>query len=142
MDNRSMNKVVLVGNLGNDPQLRYTQNETAVANLSLATSERWKNKSGEQQDNTEWHRIVLFGNKAEFAKEYLRKGTLIAVDGKLRTRKWEDKDGNNRYTTEVVARQITILSNKNADNKSKEEDDIPFDEKRKEGEDGGDEIPF
>ena len=140
MDSYSMNKVILVGRLGQDPEVRYTENGTAVANLSLATTQTWKSKSGEKKEKTEWHRIVVFGNTAEFAKEYLRKGTMLAVDGQLRTRKWEDRDGTTKYTTEVLARQLTPLSSRQTESKPKpEEPDVPFDEKKEEGEE---EIPF
>jgi len=140
MDSYSMNKVILVGRLGQDPEVRYTENGTAVANLSLATTQTWKSKSGEKKEKTEWHRIVVFGNTAEFAKEYLRKGTMLAVDGQLRTRKWEDREGTTKYTTEVLARQLTPLSSRQTESKPKpEEPDVPFDEKKEEGEE---EIPF
>jgi single-strand DNA-binding protein len=135
-----MNKVILVGRLGQDPEVRYTENGTAVANLSLATTQTWKSKSGEKKEKTEWHRIVVFGNTAEFAKEYLRKGTMLAVDGQLRTRKWEDRDGTTKYTTEVLARQLTPLSSRQTESKPKpEEPDVPFDEKKEEDEE---DIPF
>jgi single-strand DNA-binding protein len=135
-----MNKVILVGRLGQDPEVRYTENGTAVANLSLATTQTWKSKSGEKKEKTEWHRIVVFGNTAEFAKEYLRKGTMLAVDGQLRTRKWEDRDGTTKYTTEVLARQLTPLSSRQTESKPEpEEPDVPFDEKKEEGEE---DIPF
>ena len=140
MDSYSMNKVILAGRLGRDPEVRYTETGTAVANMSLATTETWKNKNGEQQEKTEWHRIVVFGNTAEFAKEYLRKGTMLAVDGQLRTRKWEDRDGTTKYTTEVLARQLTPLSSQKKQSKSKEEPpSMPFDEGEEEGEE---DIPF
>ena len=139
MDSYSMNKVILAGRLGRDPEVRYTESGTAVATLSLATSETWKSKSGEKKEKTEWHRIVVFGNTAEFAKEYLRKGAMLAVDGKLRTRKWEDKDGTTKYTTEVLARQLTPLSSQQKQAKP-EETGIPYDDKKKE--EGEEEIPF
>jgi len=140
MDSYSMNKVILVGRLGQDPDVRYTETGTAVANLSLATTQTWKSKSGEKKEKTEWHRIVVFGNTAEFAKEYLRKGTMLAVDGQLRTRKWEDRDGTTKYTTEVLARQLTPLSSRQTESKPKpEEPDVPFDENKEEGEE---DIPF
>ena len=100
---RGINKVILIGNLGQDPDVRYTQSGDAVANVSLATSESWKDKNtGEAQERTEWHRVVFFGKVAEVVKEYLHKGSKIYVEGQLRTRKWQDKDGQDRYTTEVV----------------------------------------
>ena len=109
MESYSMNRVFLVGRLGRDPEVRYTNSGDAVANLSLATSETWKDKNGERQERTEWHRIVVFRNRAEFAKEYLSKGRMLAIEGKLRTRSWDDKSGNKRYTTEIVATTLTTL---------------------------------
>ncbi|ENE1198170.1 single-stranded DNA-binding protein [Salmonella enterica] len=103
MASRGVNKVILVGNLGQDPELRYMPNNTAVANLSLATSDTWKDKqTGEQRERTEWHRVVLYGKLAEVASEYLRKGSQVYIEGELRTRKWTDQSGQERYTTEVV----------------------------------------
>ena len=102
MATRGVNKVILIGNLGADPDVRYMQSGDAVCNLSIATSESWKDKqTGEAKERTEWHRCVFFGKLAEIAKEYLRKGSKIYVEGQLRTRKWTDKDGVDRYTTEV-----------------------------------------
>ena len=107
---RGINKVILIGNLGNDPDTRYTSGGAAVANISLATSESWKDReSGEQQERTEWHRVVFFGRLAEIVSEYLRKGSQIYVEGRLQTRKWQDKDGNDRYTTEIVANEMQML---------------------------------
>ena len=98
-----INKVILVGRLGQDPEIRHTPNGTAVANVSLATSEKWKDKNtGEQQEKTEWHRIAVFGKLAEITDQYLRKGSQVYFEGKLQTRKWQDKQGQDRYTTEVV----------------------------------------
>jgi single-strand DNA-binding protein len=102
----SLNKVMLIGNLGKDPEVRYTASGTAVASFSLATSERFKNKSGEWEDKTEWHNIVLWGKQAEFAKEYLTKGRTVFVEGRLQTRKWQDRDGKDRWSTEVVGDRI------------------------------------
>ena len=100
---RGVNKVILVGNLGNDPDVRFTPNGSAVANLSLATSESWKDRNtGQQQERTEWHRVVIFGKLAEIAQQYLRKGSKVYIEGKLQTRKWQGQDGQDRYTTEVV----------------------------------------
>ena len=107
---RGVNKVILVGNLGQKPEMRYTATQTAVANLSIATTESWKDKeSGENRDKTEWHRVVFFGNLAEIAEKYLDKGSSVYVEGKIQTRKWQDKDGNDRYTTEVLGNQLTML---------------------------------
>lgn len=102
MASKGVNKVILVGNLGKDPEVRYTPNGKAVANLTLATSESWKDQSGQIQEKTEWHRVSMFGKLAEIACEYLRKGSQIYVEGKLQTRKWQDQQGQDRYTTEVV----------------------------------------
>ncbi|MDA8191804.1 MAG: single-stranded DNA-binding protein, partial [Gammaproteobacteria bacterium] len=98
---RGINKVILIGNLGKDPEIRYVPNGGAVANLNIATSESWKDKAtGEKQERTEWHRVVFFGKLAEIASEYLKKGAQIYVEGRLQTRKWQDKSGQDRYTTE------------------------------------------
>ena len=110
---RGVNKVILVGNLGRDPEVRYSPNGQAVANVTLATSESWKDKtSGEKQERTEWHRIVFFGRLAEIAGEYLKKGAQIYIEGRLQTRKWQDKDGHDRYTTEIVANDMQMLGSR------------------------------
>lgn len=107
---RGVNKVILIGHLGRDPEVRYTTTGKAMANLSLATSEQWKDKqTGERQDKTEWHRIVMFNRLAEVAGEYLKKGAPVYIEGKLQTRKWQDRDGNDRYTTEIVANNMQML---------------------------------
>lgn len=107
---RGINKVILVGNLGKDPENRFLANGTAVTNLTLATSEQWKDKqSGEQKERTEWHNVVFFGRLAEIAGEYLRKGSQVYIEGSLRTRKWQDRDGHDRYTTEIVASEMQML---------------------------------
>jgi len=120
----SLNKTMLIGRLGADPEIRHTQNGDPVANLSLATSEKWKDKSGESNEKTEWHRIVAFGKLAELCRDYLSKGRQVYVEGKLQTRKWEDKDGNDRYTTEVVAREVVFLGSRD-DQASKPRDRHP-----------------
>ncbi|WP_095211281.1 single-stranded DNA-binding protein [Endozoicomonas ascidiicola] len=100
---RGVNKVILVGNLGNDPEFRSTANGSSIATLSVATSEAWKDRNtGQQQEKTEWHRVVLFGKLAEIAQQYVRKGSKIYIEGKLQTRKWQDQNGQDRYTTEIV----------------------------------------
>ena len=110
---RGVNKVILVGNLGQKPDMKYTQSNTAVANLSLATSESWKDKdSGDLKTKTEWHRVVYFGKLAEIAEQYLDKGSKVYVEGKLQTRKWQDKAGNDRYTTEVLGQELTMLDSR------------------------------
>jgi len=107
---RGVNKVILVGNLGKDPETRYTASGSAVTNITVATSESWKDKqTGENQERTEWHRIVFFNRLAEIAGEYLRKGSQVYLEGALRTRKWQGKDGQDRYTTEVVASEMQML---------------------------------
>lgn len=107
---RGVNKVILVGNVGGDPETRYMPNGNAVTNITLATSESWKDKqTGQQQERTEWHRVVFFGRLAEIAGEYLRKGSQVYVEGSLRTRKWQGQDGQDRYTTEIV---VDISSNR------------------------------
>ncbi len=108
---RGINKVILVGNLGADPETRYMPSGGAVTNLSIATSESWKDKqSGEQKERTEWHKVAMFNRLAEIAAEYLRKGSQVYIEGKLRTRKWQDRDGNDRYTTEIIADEMQMLS--------------------------------
>src|SRR3989337_1356599 len=110
---RGVNKVILIGNLGNDPDVRYTASGAAVANISLATAESWRDKeSGEQQERTEWHRVVFFGRLAEIVAEYLKKGSQIYVEGRLQTRKWQDKEGKDRYTTEIVAGEMQMLGSR------------------------------
>ncbi len=112
---RGVNKVILIGNLGNDPEVRYTPSGSAVASVSLATSETWKDKqSGELQDRTEWHRVVFFNRLAEIVGEYLHKGSKIYVEGSLRTRKWQDKSGLDRYTTEIIANEMHMLDSRGA----------------------------
>ena len=144
---RGVNKVILVGNLGQKPDMKYTQSNTAVANLSLATSESWKDKdSGDLKTKTEWHRVVYFGKLAEIAEQYLDKGSKVYVEGKLQTRKWQDQAGNDRYTTEVLGQELTMLDSRgdssgssfennnsgmseedvNQDNDEFSEEDIPF----------------
>lgn len=110
---RGVNKVILIGNLGSDPEVRYTPSGSAVANVNLATSETWRDKqTGELQDRTEWHRIVFFNRLAEIVGEYLRKGSKIYVEGSLRTRKWVDKNGVERHTTEIIANEMHILDSR------------------------------
>jgi single-strand DNA-binding protein len=105
----SVNKVILVGNLGRDPELRYIPSGQAVANFTLATNERWRDKDGNNQERTEWHRIVVWGKSAENCAQFLQKGRSVYVEGKLQTQEWEDKDGNKRRTTEVVAQTVQFL---------------------------------
>lgn len=139
---RGINKVILIGNLGADPETRYMPSGSAVTNLRLATSESWKDKtSGEQQERTEWHRVAMFGRLAEIAAEYLRKGSQVYIEGSLRTRKWQDKEGNDRWSTEIVANEMQMLGSRTessaparsapaavAESESSDafDDDIPF----------------
>ncbi len=136
-----VNKVILVGRLGADPEVRYTTGGTAVANLRIATSEEWRDRnSGEKQSRTEWHRVVCFGRLGEICAEYLRKGKQVYIEGRIQTRSWDDKDGNTRYSTEVVAREMQMLGSPDREGKASypdtgeppdepvtiPEDDIPF----------------
>jgi single-strand DNA-binding protein len=107
---RGINKVIIVGNLGNDPETRYMPSGSAVTNLTVATNESWKDKqTGEQKDRTEWHKVAMFNRLAEIAAEYLRKGSQVYIEGKLRTRKWQDKSGQDRWTTEIIADEMQML---------------------------------
>jgi len=110
---RGINKVILIGNLGKDPEVRYTTSGSAVTNITLATSESWKDKNtGETQERTEWHRIVFFNRLAEIAGEYLKKGSKVYIEGSLRTRKWQGQDGQDRWTTEIVANEMQMLDSR------------------------------
>jgi len=112
-----VNKVIIVGNLGNDPEVRYAANGSAIANISIATSESWKDKNtGDMQEKTEWHRVVMFNRLGEIAGEYLRKGSKVYVEGKLQTRKWQDNNGADRYSTEIVASTMQMLDSRGGDN--------------------------
>ena len=115
-----LNKVMIIGNLGKDPEIRYTQSGSAVASFNVATTERFKDKNGQQQDQTEWHRIVAWGRLAEICGEYLHKGSKVYIEGKLQTRKWTDQNGNEKYTTEIIAREMKML-----DGAGKRGEDIP-----------------
>jgi single-strand DNA-binding protein len=112
----SLNKVMIIGHLGADPDVRYSQNNTAIATLSVATNERYKDQNGDWQESTEWHRIVAFGRIAEVCQEYVKKGSKIYVEGSLQTRSWEDKDGVKKYTTEIKARTLFMLDGKGDSN--------------------------
>lgn len=104
-----VNKVILIGNLGADPEIRYTQNGVPVASFSVATTEKWKGQDGQVQEHTEWHKIIAWQRLAEICEEYLTKGSRVYIEGKLQTRKWKDQSGNDRYTTEIVAREMKML---------------------------------
>jgi single-strand DNA-binding protein len=108
----SLNKVMLIGNLGKDPEVRYTASGQAVASFSLATSEKFKNRNGEMEERTEWHNVVLWGRQAEIAGEYLSKGKTVYIEGRLQTRKWQDKDGRDRWTTEIVGDRMQMIGSK------------------------------
>ena len=105
----SVNKVILIGNLGADPETRYLPSGDAVTNIRIATTDTWKDKSGEKQEHTEWHRVAFFGKTAEIAGEYLKKGSPVYIEGRIRTRKWQDKEGQERYSTEIVADRMQLL---------------------------------
>ena len=111
---RGVNKVILIGNLGSDPELRYTGSGTAVCNFSLATTESYKDRDGNQVENTEWHRVVAWARLAEICGEYLSKGRQVYIEGQLQTRQWEDKDGNTKYTTEIKAREMQMLGSRDS----------------------------
>jgi single-strand DNA-binding protein len=108
----SVNKVILIGNLGADPEVRYLPSGDAVANIRIATTDTWKDKAGEKQEHTEWHRISFFGKLAEIAGEYLKKGSPVYVEGRIRTRKWQDKEGQDKYSTEIVADKMQLLGSR------------------------------
>ncbi len=131
-----VNKVILVGNLGKDPEVKYLDNGVAVANFSLATTENYKNKEGEKVSQTEWHNIVLWRGLAEVAEKYLKKGASVYIEGKIKTRKWEDKDGNTRYNTEVLADNMTMLGGK------KHSQDNPTNTPQETASDKSDDLPF
>ncbi len=121
---RGINKVILIGHVGTDPEVRYMPNGNAVATVSIATTESWKDKqTGERQDKTEWHRVVFFNRLGEIVGEYVRKGSKVYVEGSLRTRKWQDQQGQDRYTTEIVANDLQMLDSKGGNNNI--QDDIP-----------------
>ncbi len=135
-----VNKVILIGNLGKDPEVRYLDSGVAVANFSLATTESYKNKEGERVSQTEWHNIGLWRGLAEVAEKWLKKGSSVYIEGKIRSRKWEDKEGNTRYTTEILADNMTMLGKKEDSSAEKtettpEQESIPQEEK-------GDDLPF
>jgi single-strand DNA-binding protein len=120
-----VNKVIILGNLGKDPEMRYQPNGGAIANFNVATSETFKDKEGNKQERTEWHRVVLFGRTAEVAAEYLRKGSTAYIEGRLQTRKWTDKEGQERYTTEIVGDRLQLVGGRNGGQGNHDEDDEP-----------------
>ena len=149
---RGVNKVIIVGNLGQDPETRYMPSGGAVTNVSVATSESWKDKNtGQQQERTEWHRIIFFNRLAEIAGEYLKKGSKVYIEGKLQTRKWQDQNGNDRYTTEIVANELQMLDSRGQDRSQSQNDYTPQGEgvrpnvtgqANNQGSDFEDDIPF
>ena len=150
---RGINKAIIVGNLGRDPEVRYTANGNAIANITVATTESWKDKqSGERQEKTEWHRVVFFGRLAEIAGEYLKKGAQVYIEGRLQTRKWEDKSGQERYTTEIVANEMQMLGSRGDGTTGTSNDDYSGEAQSTTGSSGGgagggdpdldDDIPF
>jgi len=132
MQKGSLNKVLLIGHLGADPESRFTTSGNAVATLNIATNESWRTSEGDIKDRTEWHRCVVFGKLAETAAEYMKKGQLVYIEGRLQTRSWEDKDGVKRYTTEVICDSFTMLGKKSPSNLKEgkvdppDDDDLPF----------------
>ncbi len=125
----SINKAIIVGNLGNDPEIRYSSGGDAIANMNIATTDSWKDKEGRKQEKTEWHRVTMFGKLAEICGEYLKKGSQVYIEGKLQTRKWTDKSDIERYTTEIVADKMQMLgSNKRSESNKFDDsdDDVPF----------------
>ncbi len=137
-----LNKVMLIGNLGGDPEMRYTNDGAAIANFSVATSETWKDSNGEKQEKTEWHKVVAFKKLAEVCGEYLKKGKQVYIEGKIQTRSWEDNEGNTRYSTEIVARTMNMLGHRSDEpgsNKSEQPPKPPQDNKNADQDDG---LPF
>ena len=135
MQKNSVNKVILIGNLGQDPEGRFTPQGTAVTNLSVATNESWKNQNGELQDRTEWHRVVMYGKMAETANEYMHKGQMVYIEGRLQTNEWEDKNQIKRRTTEIKCDNFTMLgrrsdtniqSGNRSEKPEQDDDDLPF----------------
>ena len=137
-----VNKVILIGNLGKDPEVRYLDSGVAVANFSLATTESYKNKEGERVSQTEWHNVVLWRGLAEVAEKWLKKGSSVYIEGKIRNRKWEDKDGNARYTTEILADNMTMLGKKDAGSSETSESTTTTTKESIPQEEKGDDLPF
>jgi single-strand DNA-binding protein len=146
---RGVNKAIILGSLGQDPDISYTAGGAAVANISIATNEQWKDKeSGEMQERTEWHRVVFFGRLAEIVGEYLRKGSQVYVEGRIQTRKWQDKEGKDRYTTEIVANEMQMLGSKSGgttasfDQSQQPQQSAPAASAKGSNDDFDDDIPF
>lgn len=145
----SLNKVILIGNLGKDPETRYLQNGDAVTTITLATTDTWKDKNGEKQEKTEWHRVVFYRKLAEIAGEYLKKGRSVYIEGRLETKKWTDKQGIERYTTQIVAADMKMLGNRSTSTNEPDHENksTPSTARAGDGKDGGfddmdDDIPF
>jgi len=140
----SLNKVLLIGNLGRDPELRYTPSGRAVANFSIATTEQWKDKDGQKQDRTDWHNIVLWGRQAEIAKDYLRKGKQIYLEGRIQTRSYDDKEGNKKWITEIIGDRFLMLGRKGDDGGAADEFPPPPDSSSQPAgtASGDDDLPF
>ena len=142
----SVNKVILVGNVGQDPEVRYLDNNTPVCNIRMATSEVYKNKNGERITSTEWHNVVLWRGLAEVADKYVKKGSQLYIEGKLRTRSWDDKDNNKRYTTEIVADVMQLLGRRPEEgtqsNQAAPSESLPEDKNQDDTEDQEDDLPF
>jgi single-strand DNA-binding protein len=138
----SLNKVLLIGNLGRDPELRYTPSGRAVANFSMATTEQWKDKEGQRQDRTDWHNIVLWGRQAEIAKDYLRKGKQIYLEGRIQTRSYEDKDGNKKWITEIIGDRFLMLGRKGDQGDTADEFPPPPEPNSASSGTGDDDLPF
>ncbi len=137
----SVNKVILIGNLGADPELRYTPSGAAVANFNMATTERWRDKDGQMQEKTEWHRVILWARQAEIAKEYLHKGSSVYIEGRIQTRNYDDKDGIKRYVTEIVGQRMQLLGARGGGTPDSGPSDAPPEPPNNlEGED--DDLPF
>ena len=132
-----VNKAILIGNLGADPEARYTQSGQAVTNFRIATSERWNDRNGQSQERTEWHRVVTFGRLAETCRDYLKKGRQVYVEGRIQTRQWDDRDGNKRYTTEIVAQTVRFLGGRAGGERSGPSEPPPYPDDGYGGGDGG-----
>lgn len=140
---RGVNKAIIVGHLGQDPEVRYTPGGSAVCEISVATSRAWKDKnSGEQQEHTEWHKVVLWGKQAEIAGEYLKKGSPVFIEGEIRTEKWQDKEGKDRYTTKIHAQQMQLIGGREKEPHKTQRGSLPDTPSKAESPDFDDEIPF
>ena len=135
-----INKAIIIGNACGDPEVRYTQNGSAVANFSVATTEKWKDQQSQQQEQTEFHRVVAFARLGEICGEYIKKGSKVYIEGRIQTRQWEDRDGNKRYTTEIVAREMKLLGSKSDNRRDSSQSDMNG--ARNEEPRMGDSVPF